>query len=152
MNKLILRHPRPPWWRGSTNPGDGVSPFLGTQDSPAQGCRLRGFLSWASAFRVLLCLSFLRAYFGHRRRLQTQESSPVAQERTGSLDVRSPRHMSFSQEDGRLVSEAGAQPFRGRAPGPGFDSDTLPPSHPPLESVRLWELRELNPCPAQSFF
>ena len=86
------------------------------------------------------------------RRLQTQEPPPVAQERTGSPDVRSLKHMSFSEEDGRLVPEAGAQPFWGRALGPGFDSDTLPPSHPPLESVRLWELRELNPCPAQSFF
>ena len=96
---------------------------------------------WASS-RLEGRTSWIFSIYGRCSRL-TMGTSP---------DVRSPKHMSFLQKDGRLVPEAGAQPFRGRALGPGFDSDTLPPSHPPLESVRLWELRELNPCPAQSFF
>lgn len=57
--------------------------------------------------------------------------------------------------DGRmedLVPKASAKAFFVESTGSGFDSETLRLCQPPLESIRLGELKELNQCPAQSFF
>lgn len=49
------------------------------------------------------------------------------------------------------MRQAGAKPFLWRAQESGFDSGD-PSLSSPLESVRLWELKELNQCPAPFFF
>lgn len=152
LNKLIVRRPRPPCWRGSTSPGGGGVPFPG---------HLRFTCSRLQAERVSqlgLCLQSpaVSKPSGHisatgegckpRSLLRSSGREPGLQ-MSGSL-----KHMSFLQKDGRLVPEAGAQPFRGRVLGPGFDSDTPPSLSRSPGICQIVEPRELNPCPAQSFF